>query len=57
MKVGPANPAAHLLSRLEQVMMIVPIDADANEAEHCEINLLAFHLDPESSARVCALGK
>src|SRR4029453_3740976 len=31
MKVGPENPAADLLSHLEQVMMIVPIDTEVNE--------------------------
>src|SRR5205807_5998588 len=31
MKVGPENPAADLLSHLEQMMMIVPIDADVNK--------------------------
>src|SRR6266446_4446788 len=31
MKVGPENPTADLLSHLEQVMMIVPIDADVNK--------------------------
>ena len=33
MKIGPENPAADLLSRLEQVMVIVPIDADVNETQ------------------------
>jgi hypothetical protein len=31
MKVGPENPAADLLSRLEQVMIVVPIDTEVNE--------------------------
>jgi hypothetical protein len=31
MQVGPENPAAYLLRRLEQMMMIVPIDAEVDE--------------------------
>src|SRR5437667_4375715 len=34
MKVGPQNPAADLLRGLEQMMVVVPINAEVNEAQH-----------------------
>src|SRR5438552_2002594 len=33
MKVGPENAAANLLRGLKQMMMVVPIDAEVNEAQ------------------------
>src|SRR6184192_1854541 len=34
MKVGPENAAADLLRRLEQVMVVIPINTEVNEAQH-----------------------
>src|SRR5438477_12907225 len=34
MQVGPHEPGTHCLAGLEEVMVIVPVDAEINEAQH-----------------------
>jgi hypothetical protein len=33
MQIHPQNPAIHTFRGMEQMMMVVPVDADMNEAE------------------------
>src|ERR1700732_1691194 len=34
MQIRPQDPTRNMLRRLQEVMMVVPVDADVNEAQH-----------------------
>src|SRR5207249_8544198 len=36
MQICPQHPSIHLLDRLEQVMVVVPVDAEKNKTQHID---------------------